>query len=37
MKTAKESKVETQHLKSIPDTDMTMSLINNCKVAAAGL
>jgi hypothetical protein len=37
MKTAKESKLETQHLKSIPDTDMTMSLINNCKVAAAGL
>ena len=37
LKNAKESKLETQLLKSIPDQDMTMVLINNCKVAAAGL
>ena len=36
-KNAKESKLETQLLKSIPDTDMTMVLVNGCKVAAAGL
>jgi hypothetical protein len=34
---AKESKLETQLIKSIPDPDMTMVLINGCKVAAAGL
>ena len=37
MKNAKESKVETQMIKSINDQDMTMVLVNNCKVAAAGL
>lgn len=37
IKNAKESKAETQLIKSIPDTDMTMVLVNNCKVAAAGL
>jgi len=37
VKIAKESKIETQQVKSIPDTDMVMVLVNNCKVAAAGL
>lgn len=37
VKIAKESKIETQQVKSIPDPDMTMVLVNNCKVAAAGL
>lgn len=37
VKNAKESKLETQLIKSVPDTDMTMVLVNNCKVAAAGL
>ena len=37
IKNAKESKLETQLIKSILDTDMTMVLVNNCKVAAAGL
>ena len=36
-KIAKDSKIETQLLKSINDQDMTMVLVNNCKVAAAGL
>ena len=36
-KIGKESKVETQQIKSIPDTEMTMVLVNNCKVTAAGL
>lgn len=37
VKLAKESKLETQMVKAIPDTEMTMVLVNNCKVAAAGL
>jgi len=37
IRNAKESKIETQQIKSIADTDMTMVMINNCKVAAAGL
>ena len=36
-KNAKDSKVETQYIKSINDQDMTMTLINGCKIAAAGL
>ena len=37
LKNAKESKLETQFIKSITDQEMTMALINGCKVAAAGL
>jgi hypothetical protein len=37
MKIGKESKLETQYIKSIPDNEMTMVLVNNCKVTAAGL
>ena len=37
IKNAKESKLETQLIKAIPDLDMTMVLVNGCKVAAAGL
>lgn len=37
MKNAKENKLETQLIKSISDIDMTMVLVNNCKVTAAGL
>lgn len=37
MKNAKDSKVEVQYIKAIGDQDMTMALVNNCKVAAAGL
>ena len=37
VKIAKESKTETQFIKSIPDQEMTMVLVNGCKVAAAGL
>lgn len=37
VKIGKESKIETQHLKSISDQEMTMTLINSCKVQAAGL
>ena len=37
VKNGKDSKMETQLIKSVPDTEMTMVLINNCKVAAAGL
>lgn len=37
MKNAKDSKMETQLIKSVNDVDMTMVLVNGCKVAAAGL
>ena len=37
MKNAKDSKLETQFIKSVTDQEMTMALINGCKVAAAGL
>ena len=37
MKNAKDSKLETQFIKSISDQEMTMALINGCKVTAAGL
>lgn len=37
LKNAKDSKMETQYIKAIGDNDMTMALVNNCKVAAAGL
>ena len=36
-KIGKESKTESQMIKAVSDDDMTMSLINNCKVSAAGL
>ena len=37
VKNAKDSKLETQLTKSLNDQEMTMVLINNCKVSAAGL
>lgn len=37
VKNAKESKIETQFIKSVSDQEMTMVLVNGCKVAAAGL
>jgi hypothetical protein len=36
-KLGKESKLESQMIKAVSDEDMTMTLINNCKVSAAGL
>ena len=35
-KNAKDSKQEQTQIKSVGDNEMTMSLVNNCKVAAAG-
>jgi len=37
MKNAKDSKLETQFIKGLSDQEMTMALINGCKVTAAGL
>ena len=36
-KNAKDYKQEQTHIRSVGDQEMTMSLVNNCKVAAAGL
>ena len=35
-KNAKDAKQEQTQIKSVGDNEMTMALVNNCKVAAAG-